>query len=129
MAEAIARQDAADVIEPSSAGIYPLGHLPEPTVGTLTANNYSAESLYSKGISREAVRDADVIVNLSGITIDRLFSAGSSRLHSGQQIENWEVTDPYGEGTATYQRIFEELKTRVLQLADQLRVQNRAAHV
>jgi arsenate reductase (thioredoxin) len=129
MAEAIARRDAAHVIEASSAGLYPLGHLPEPTIATLIANNYSSEGLSSKCISREAVRNAEIIVNLSGMPIDQLFSAGTSRLRSGQQIENWEVTDPYGEGTATYQRIFEELKARVHQLAEQLRAQNRAAHV
>jgi protein-tyrosine-phosphatase len=129
MAEAIARRDAGDVIEPSSAGLYPLGYLAEPTIHTLAANQYSAEGLSSKCILREAVRGAEVIVNLSGMPIDQLFAAGSSRLRPGQQIENWQVTDPYGEGQATYQRIFEELKARVHQLAEQLRAENRAAHV
>ena len=128
MAEAIARLNAADIIEPSSAGLYPLGHLAEPTIDALEANGYSAEGLASKFISREAVSSADLIVNLSGLPIDPLFSSGPSRLTDGQRIENWDVSDPYGEGAATYQRILEELEKRVQRLADQLRDGNRSAN-
>ena len=128
MAEAIARRNAADVIEPSSAGLYPLGHLAEPTIDALVTNGYSAEGLASKFISRETVSSADLIVNLSGLPIDPLFSSGPSRLSQGQQIENWNVSDPYGEEAATYQRILEELEKRVQRLADQLRDGNRSSN-
>jgi arsenate reductase (thioredoxin) len=121
MAEAVARREAADVIEPSSAGLYPLGRLPELTVETLEANNYSAEGLSSQCISREAVQQAHLIVNLSGTPIEHLFSSGPSRLRNGQYIENWDVPDPYGEDPATYQRILEEIESRVRALAERLR--------
>jgi protein-tyrosine-phosphatase len=128
MAEAIARRDAADVIEPTSAGLYPLGRLPELTVETLETNNYSIEGLSSKYISREAVQQADLIVNLSGTPIEHLFSSGPSRLRDGQHIENWDVSDPYGEDPATYQRILGELQQRVQGLASRLREEHRSAH-
>ena len=128
MAEAIARRNAADVIEPSSAGLYPLGYIAEPTIDALVTNGYSVDGLASKFISREAVSCADLIVNLSGVPIDTLFSSAPSRLSDGQRIENWDVSDPYGEEAATYQRILEELEERVQQLANQLRDGNRCSN-
>jgi arsenate reductase (thioredoxin) len=128
MAEAIARHEAADVIEPCSAGLYPLGCLAEPTISTLECNGYSRDGISSKAISRDAVRRADVIINLSGMSLDRLFGAGSSQLHANQQLENWDVPDPYGEDPATYQKILEELQRRVQRLANRLREEHRSAH-
>ena len=128
MAEAVARRDASDVIEASSAGLYPLGRLPELTVETLETNKYSVEGLSSKCISREAVQRANLIVNLSGTPIEHLFSSGPSRLRDGQLIENWEVSDPYGEDPAIYQRILEELEQRIQGLASRLRKENRSTH-
>jgi len=128
MAEAVARRDASDVIEASSAGLYPLGRLPELTVETLETNKYSVEGLSSKCISREAVQRADLIVNLSGTPIEHLFSSGPSRLRDGQHIENWEVSDPYGEDSAIYQRILRELEQRVQGLAKRLRKESRSTH-
>ena len=52
MAEAIARYDAADVMEASSAGLYPLGYVAELTVQTLMKNGYSASGLTSDPITR-----------------------------------------------------------------------------
>lgn len=121
MAEAVARRDAPDLIEPSSAGLYPLGRIAERTIETLLATDYTVDGLSSKSISREAVRNADLIINLSGAPIDHLFSTTLSKLHEGQQLENWDVPDPYGEDGATYQRILEEIQSRVRQLVSRLR--------
>jgi protein-tyrosine-phosphatase len=127
MAESIARREADDVIEPTSAGLYPLGHLPENTVSTLVKNCYSAEGLSSKCITREAVKSADLIVNLSGTSINHLFSTGPSRLRDDQRVENWDVADPYGEEPCTYQKILEDIEFRVIRLANRLR-SCRSAH-
>jgi arsenate reductase (thioredoxin) len=128
MAESIARRDAPDIIDPSSAGLYPLGHLAPPTMETLTANDYSLEGLSSKCITREAVQRADVIVNISGAPLDHLFAAGTSRLRPEQRLENWDISDPYGEDSTIYQRILEQLERRVQELAARLREANRTAH-
>src|SRR5215469_3336727 len=74
MAEAVARRDAGDVIEPASAGLYPLGRIAELTIEILVANGYSVDGLSSKPILRGAVRESRLIVNLSGAPIDYLFS-------------------------------------------------------
>ena len=130
MAEAVARRDAGDVIEPASAGLYPLGRIAEPTIETLVANGYSVDGLSSKPILRGTVRESNLIVNLSGTPIDYLFSSVPSNLRNGQQLENWEVADPYGEDAATYQRILEEIELRVRQLANRLRTaESRSAKV
>ena len=47
MGEAIARKDAGDVIEASSAGLYPMGMIPEMTQTTIEKNGYSANGLQS----------------------------------------------------------------------------------
>jgi len=130
MAEAVARREADDVIEPASAGLYPLGRVAEPTIEALVANGYSVEGLSSKSISRESVREADLIVNLSGAPIEHLFLSAPSNFRHRQQLENWGVLDPYGEDRATYQRILEEIELRVRQLANRLRTaESRSAKV
>jgi len=127
MAEAVARREASDVIEPSSAGLSPLGRIPEATVEALLENGYSVDGLWSKAVSDEAVGEADLIVNLSGRRIDYLFSSTPSSLGHGQQLENWGVSDPYGEDGAIYRRILEEIESRVRQLAERLRAASDSA--
>ena len=115
MAEAIARHRASDVIEPSSAGLAPLGYIVEPTIGALIANGHSVEGLSSKRLSRQTIDDADLIVNLSGEPIDCLPDRA--------KVEDWPIEDPYGTDAATYQRILEEIEGRVLALAARFRSQ------
>lgn len=114
MAEAIARHHASDVIEPFSAGLAPLGYIVEPTADALLANGYSAQGLSSKRLSRQAIDNADLIVNLSGHPIDCLPERA--------KVEEWPVGDPYGADPATYQKILEEIEKRVLALAARLRL-------
>ena len=120
MAEAIARRDAADVIEAASAGLAPLGFVAEPTKRTLTENGYSNDTLKSKPILREAWDAADLVINMSGRPKGRVFPDFG-------KVEDWDVEDPYGEDPKVYQRIFEEIRSRVSALAERLRNQNQAA--
>ena len=114
MGEAIARKDAADVMEASSAGIFPLGMIPELTRTTLEKNGYSAEGLESKGLAEFAPQDVDLVLNMSGM--DRPVA-----LAQFENVEEWEVGDPYGGDEATYQRILQEIQRRVRELAQRLR--------
>ena len=118
MAEAIARSDAGDVIEPASAGLYPLGEVPLHTREALRQNGYSAEGLASKGIAPEAWKRADMVINLSGRMRELEFE-------DFEKVEDWAVGDPYGEDAATYQKILEEIRGRVNRLAQKLRGQQR----
>ena len=122
MAEAITRHHAFELIEPSSAGFSPLGHLTQLTKQTLLANGYSIGRLSSKPLTRQALVNADLVVNISGESLDRyLNSAAAAGFQSGPEVENWNVEDPYGQDPAIYQRILEELESRVLLLAGRLR--------
>ena len=114
MAEAIARYDAADVIEASSAGLSPLGFIPELTKQTLIHNDYPVLRLTSNALTPEACDAADVIINMSGRSREVHF-------RDPQKVEDWMVPDPYEDDPQAYQRVFESIKRRVDQLAAGLR--------
>jgi protein-tyrosine-phosphatase len=114
MAESIARRDAADVIEPLSAGLSPLGFLPALTTQTLVNNGNSADTLISTSITRDVWDAADVVINMSGVPKERAFP-------DHQKVEDWDVQDPYGGDPALYQTIHEDIRRRIVLLADRLR--------
>lgn len=114
MAESIARHDAGDVIDASSAGLTPLGSVPELTKQTLAANGHSSDELLSKPVTRELWHAADIVINMSGIPKWRAFADPS-------KVEDWAVQDPYGNDPALYQTIHEEIERRVGELAQRLR--------
>jgi len=116
MAQAIARYDAADVIDASSAGVAPLGFIPDLTKRTLTMNGYSADGLTSNKATLEGCNAADIIINMTGAPWAETFS-------NREKVEDWIVQDPYGAAPDTYQRVFEGIKRRVNQLALGLREQ------
>jgi protein-tyrosine-phosphatase len=89
---------------------------------TLVRNGYSATDLTSSSLTRDEVRVADMIINMSGGPLGEF-------LEAEQKTEHWIVEDPYGTDTETYQRVFEGIRRRVHQLAMSLREerQNRKA--
>lgn len=119
MAEAISRYDAADVIEGSSAGLYPLGYVAELTKQTLRKNGYSANGLTSDVLRKEAAEVADLIINMTGRASEEIF-------RGRENVEDWLVQDPFGADPETYQRVFEGIQRRVNQLASSLREQRQA---
>ena len=114
MAEAIASYDAADVIEPSSAGLGPLGSIADLTRETLSKNGYSAGGLTSDVLTQEAIDKADIIINMTGKPREENFG-------DLEKVEDWIVQDPFGRDEYTYQRVFEGIRRRVHQLAAGLR--------
>ena len=119
MAEAIARYDAADVIQASSAGLVPLGFIPELTTQTLKNNGYSASGLSSIKMTHDACDAADIIINMTGRPNEEAFS-------HHDKVEDWIVRDPFGQDWETYQRVFEGIKRRVGQLSEVLRHKRQA---
>lgn len=120
MAEAIAKHDAGDVIEPASAGLYPLGEIPLRTQEALRRNGYSADGLASKRIALEVWQHAELVINMSGRMREMEFE-------DYEKVEDWHVGDPYGEDAAIYQKILEEIRGRVNSLAQRLREKQRSA--
>ena len=121
MAESIALREASDIIDPSSAGLFPLGYIPPSTQQTLQNNGYSPEGLSSKPILRDAWDNADLIINLSGRRRDPL-------LDHSEKVEDWDIADPFGGEPEVYQQILEEIAGRVRLLAARLRQQRIAGH-
>lgn len=118
MAEAICRYDAADVIEPSSAGLYPLGYIAELTKQTLLKNGYPANGLTSDVLRKQAVEAADLIINMTGRANEEIF-------RGRENVQNWLVQDPFGADPETYQRVFEAVQQSVNQLVVSLREQRQ----
>lgn len=114
MAEAIARQDAADVLLPASGGLFPLGEIVELTTRTLIANGYSAEGLRSKAVTPEMWDAADIVINMSGRAREQAFRAYL-------KVVDWNVEDPYGADARQFQRVFEDIEERVRDMAERLR--------
>src|SRR5258708_6280009 len=117
MAEAIARQAAADVIEASSAGLIALGFVVGSTVRVLEEFGYSAEGLRSKMLTSDALDDADLVINMSGRPLPQLANRKT-------EVEDWEVDDPYGEDPEVYRGTCQEIERRVKDLAERLRSEN-----
>ena len=119
MAEAIASRLAGDVIEASSAGFTPLGRVELLTTQTLARNGYHLNGLQSKPIRFEVLEAADIIISMSG-------RPGDIAFEDPAKVEDWRVEDPYGADAELYQRIFEDIEMRVVELADRLRNGGRA---
>lgn len=116
-AEAFSRRLAADVIEPSSAGLYPLGRIAEETQAVGKEMGLSFDGQSSKPLRRADFDRADLIVNLSGIPARTAFA-------TEKPVVDWDVDDPYGEELSIYRRIAAEIEVKVLQLAVEFRSQN-----
>jgi protein-tyrosine-phosphatase len=116
MAEAIARQDAQEQMDVSSAGLAPLGFVAELTTQTLLKNGYAVDGLTSKPISSEAWESADIVINMSGRAREFAFR----NFNGHRKVEDWEIEDPYGDATK-YQGTYESIQRRVAELARRLR--------
>lgn len=114
LAEAFARHLAADVIEPASAGLNPLGHIAEATRAVGEEFGLTFEGQLSKACSASDIDWADLIVNLSGIP-------GPESFVTEKPVLDWNIDDPYGKTTEVYRRIAAEIEARVLLLTAELR--------
>ncbi len=115
MAEALARHLASDVIEATSAGLAPFGEIVAPTREALAEIGLGVDGQFSKPVRPEDLDRADLIVNLTGRSSESAFRG------DWKKVEDWKVSDPYGEDLVVYRRIRDEIEGRVRALADRLR--------
>jgi len=115
IAEGIAAHIASDVMEVSSAGVAALGRVQSMTKSTLTKNGYPADGLESKPCEDVDLGGADIIINMTGRPGQEVFQDAS-------RVEDWDVEDPYGSDAVTYQRIFEDIERRVVELVGRVRM-------
>ena len=116
MAESIAQRDSSHIFEAASAGLTPLGVVQKQTIATLETNAYPIDGLTSKPILNDELAAADLIINMSGYPKQRAFS----RIE-WHKVEDWKVEDPYGSDPVVYQRIFDDIRTRIESLTARLR--------
>ncbi|HJY88260.1 MAG TPA: hypothetical protein VKE24_15615 [Candidatus Acidoferrales bacterium] len=117
MAEALARHLASDVMEPSSAGLAPLGEIAHLSEMVLQERGVPIDGQYSKGLDEVGGAEAEIIINMTGTPGRAVF------LDSKARVEDWPVRDPYGEDVDRHRRVCSEIERRVSDLAERLRQQ------
>jgi len=120
IAEAIAKQLASDVIEPSSAGLLPFGKIMEPTTQVLKERGISMEGQYSKPLRPSELAAADLVINMTG-------HRGARMLQDPKPpVEDWDIADPFGFNLTVYRKIRDEIEARVRDLALRLRARRES---
>jgi arsenate reductase len=114
MAEGIAAHIASDVMEVSSAGLTALGRVQSLTRLTLANNGYPADGLQSKPLEAAHLDSADIVINMTG-------GPSQAVSHDPAKVEDWDVEDPYGASAEIYQRVFEDIESRVVLLVGRVR--------
>jgi arsenate reductase len=114
MAEGFAKVVHGDVIEAESAGVSPLGFIPEETIATMREKEISLEGHSSKGLGDFDLRSFDIIINMSGFP----FPPSLSRTVS---IVEWQVDDPFTGSEKKYRKVRDDIERRVEALAEGLR--------
>jgi arsenate reductase len=121
LAEAFARKMAADVIEASSAGIHPFGRIADSTQAVGAEFGLSFDGQYSKPIEISELRQADLVVNMSGIESPGLFPGA-------RRIVVWKIDDPFEDTLDVYRRIAREIQSNIAVLAAEFRAAAAPAH-
>jgi arsenate reductase len=114
MAEGFAKAYHADVMEAESAGISPLGFVPEETAATMLERDVSLKGHRSKGMDAFDPRSFDLIVNMSGFP----FPAALGKV---VEIVEWTVDDPYLGNDRRYRKVRDDIEKRVAALSAKLR--------
>lgn len=112
MAEAFARELGKGFLVSSSAGVSPLGYVPQETVVVMEEVGISMEGHYTKSLHELKGNDIDLIVDLAGI-----FRSGST----GVPVESRPVIDPFGGDLGDFRRTREEVEKTVRGLLEELR--------
>jgi arsenate reductase (thioredoxin) len=115
MAEAIARQRAADIIVAASAGTMALGFVAPLTLRVLEERGISTEGLHSKPLTRNARLNAGIIINMTGSPANRILSGDEAK------TEDWPVPDPYGEQMEAYRATCDDIEARLTEFFARLR--------
>jgi protein-tyrosine-phosphatase len=115
MAEAIARHRYPELMEPSSAGLVAFGSVQSETRAVLIERGIPADGLVSEQLTKEKLRGADIVINMSGRSGAQLAFQG------GPRIEDWEVGDPFGSDLEVYRDICDEIESRLAIFAEELK--------
>ena len=104
MAEAFARELGKGFLVSSSAGVSPIGYVPQETITVMEEVGISMEGHYTKSLHELKGNQVDLIVDLAG-----LFRSGSQ----GVPVESRPVIDPFGGDLDDFRRTRDEVERTV----------------
>jgi arsenate reductase len=110
MAEAWANHFGKGRVQASSAGLYPLGSIPEDTYAVMMEKGISLDEQWSKSLRDVAVAEMDVVVSM-GCEIACPVPAG----FKGRGVD-WEIPDPFGRGIESFRNARDIVERQVLGL-------------
>jgi protein-tyrosine-phosphatase len=115
MAEGFARTYGSDVLRAQSAGLAPAMIVAPLTHKVMLEKNIDVGDLYPKDF-KNAVRNADLVINLSGMELP---------VKPAAPVERWEIRDPIGESEEIYREVRDQIELRVMQLILALRARKK----
>jgi protein-tyrosine-phosphatase len=112
MAEAMARKYGSDVLEASSAGLFPAFQTHAVTRAVLLEKNVDLGNHLPRKFAELNLSGYDLIVNMSGAKLPDLLPV---------PVENWNVADPMGRSDDTFRRCRDEIELLVMGLILRIR--------
>ncbi len=124
MAEALARLDHGDLLDPVSAGSYPTGWVHQYSIQAMNALGVSMEGARSKPVEEFRDTPLDIVV-----TVCDAAAQDCPTWPNAKRLEHWPIEDPsFGDAQTRYDRFLatrDDLRRRIQTLAEELRAKER----
>ncbi len=121
MAEGFARHHYSELMEVSSAGLYPASIVQPETIAVMARKGISIEGQSPKPISAVDWKSMDLVVNMSGMPVLQAMPG-----FEGLNLM-WVVQDPIGRSDKVYNKVRDRMEELVDGLAETLRTQQSRA--
>ena len=112
MAAALLESHAAGRVAVRSAGSTPAGELNPAVVAAMAELGIDVSAESPKGLTEEAVREADVVITMG--------CGDACQVFPGKRYLDWELPDPAGLPVEAVRPIRDEIDRRVRALLDEL---------
>ncbi|MDT4978110.1 MAG: hypothetical protein QOG98_3868 [Pseudonocardiales bacterium] len=111
---------AGDGIEVRSAGSEPAAQINPVAVEAMREVGIDIAAEQPKLLSVDAIRESDVVITMG--------CGDTCPIFPGKRYEDWDLTDPAGQGIDVVRRVREEIKIRVQALIDEVLPVGRDGH-
>ena len=112
IAEGFAKTYGKDVLEASSAGLFPAAIVAPITIKTMRQRGIDMQGHFPKSLHEVSV-PFDIVVNMSGYPVPQSL---------GRKIIEWKVQDPLGQRESFFQQVAAQIENNVMQLVMELRL-------
>ena len=123
MAEGFARHHHSELMDVSSAGLFPASIVQPETIAVMADKGVSLEGQSPKPISAVDWNSMDLVVNMSGLPVLQAMPG-----FEGLNLM-WVVGDPIGRSNRVYNKVRDRIEELVDGLAETLRSQQSRAAV